>query len=164
MKTLEQRVQIIEDREAIAALQARYINLNDGGWDGPTHCFPEAVGELFVEDGVWAGPETAGRAQGRAAIVALFHEFAAVPFIVHYVTNPLIEIDGDTATGQWHAIIASTMPGGDALWTLGRYDNQYVRTADGWKYRTLNFLSMANSPYELGWGKQQFVGREMSFR
>ena len=163
-RTLEQRLLLIEDREEIARLQARYVNLNDGGWSGPTHRFPEAVAELFVADGIWEGPETSGRACGRAAIVALFREFSVIPFIVHYITNPLIEIDGDTATGEWHAIVTSTMPGGQALWTLGKYSNNYLRTPAGWRYTTLRFVAAANSPYELGWGKAQFVGRDMSFR
>jgi hypothetical protein len=163
-RTIEQRLQLIEDREEILQLQARYVNLNDGGWDGPTHRFPEAVAALFTEDGIWEGTETSGRAEGRAAIAALFREFGAIPFIVHYITNPLIVIEADTAEGEWHAIVTSTMPGGQALWTLGKYINSYVRAAEGWRYKTLRFVAAANSPYELGWGKAQFVGREMSFR
>ncbi|EEA01857.1 conserved hypothetical protein [Burkholderia sp. H160] len=157
-RSIEERLQVIEDREEIAQLQARYVNYNDGGWEGPTHQHPDAVANLFVEDGIWEGPESSGRARGRAAIAALFREFAAIPFIVHYVMNPLIEIEGDTAKGEWHAIVTATMPGGHALWTLGKYVNDYVRTSDGWKYQKLCFVPAAISPYELGWGKQQFVG------
>jgi hypothetical protein len=159
--TIEQRLQVIEDREEIVKLQARYINLNDGGWEsqGPTHQHPEAVANLFVAEGLWEGPKSAGRAQGREAIAALFRNFAALRFIVHYVTNPLIEIDGDVAAGEWHAIVTSTMPHGQALWTLGKYLNQYVRTAEGWKYLSLRFEAAAISPYELGWAKMQFANR-----
>jgi hypothetical protein len=95
-KTIEQRLQAIEDREEIIKLKARYVNYNDGGWKGPTHTKPEAVADMFVEDGVWDGNPNAGYAKGRSAIKELFEGFGVVPFIVHYVTNPLIEIDGDT--------------------------------------------------------------------
>lgn len=157
-KTLEQRIQIIEDRDEIAKLQARYIDYNDGGWNGPTHQHPEAVANLFVADGVWEGPSGTGRAEGQQAIVELFKSFAAVPFIIHCITNPLIDIDGDTAHAEWHAIIPTKMPGDVALWTIGKYINDYVRTAEGWKYKTLFFEAATITPYDLGWAKMQFAG------
>lgn len=159
-KTIEERLRAIEDREEIAQMQARYIDLNDGGWQGPTHCHPEAVAALFTEDGIWEGPP--GRAQGHAAITELFRAFQAIPFIVHYVMNPLITVNGDTAHGEWHAIVTSTIPpdGTDpkALWTLGKYINDYERTPAGWRLKHLNFVAAAISPYELGWARQQFLG------
>lgn len=162
--SIEERLQVIEDREDIIKLQAHYIDLNDGGWDGPTHRDPEAVADLFVEDGRWEGPDTAGHAAGRHAIAALFREFGAIPFIVHYIMNPIIDIRGHSASGQWNALVASTMPGGQALWTLGKYQSKFVKTAAGWRFQTMRFIAAANTPYERGWGAAQFVGREMSFR
>jgi len=81
--------------------------------------------------------------------------FGAEPFIVHYVTNPLIEIDGDTATGHWHALVTATMPGPQAVWILGIYKDDYVRCPDGWKFKRLRFDTIASSPYEQGWAKQR---------
>src|SRR5271169_3635758 len=94
-KTIEERLQALEDREELIKLKARYVNYNDGGWQGPTHTNADAVADMFVEDGVWDGSPDAGYAKGRAEIKALFQQFRAVKFIVHYVTNPLIEVDGD---------------------------------------------------------------------
>jgi hypothetical protein len=152
-KTIEQRLQALEDREELIKLKARYVNYNDGGWRGPTHTDPVAVADLFVEDGVWDGSPNAGYAKGRAEIKALFEHFRAVKFIVHYVTNPLIEVDGDTATGHWHAIVTSTMPDDSSLWILGLYKEQYVRTAQGGRIKLLRFETAVAAPYELGWGK-----------
>jgi ketosteroid isomerase-like protein len=112
---------------------------------------------MFVEDGIWDGTPVAGYAKGREQIRELFQKFAAVPFIIHYVTNPLIEVDGDTATGHWHALVTATTPDRAALWSLGMYDEKYVRTAEGWKIQTLRFISAANSPYDLGWAEKQFA-------
>jgi hypothetical protein len=162
-KTLEERVQILEDREAIVQLKARYVNYNDGGWNGPTHTNPPAVAEMFVEDGIWDGRPSSGYAEGRDEIKALFEAFGAVPFIVHYVTNPIIEVDGDVATGHWHALVTMTMPGDQALWTLGNYHEEYVRTSDGWKFKTLRFDTAATAPYELGWAKEQHSYNENPF-
>jgi len=162
-KTLEQRIQVLEDREEIVKLKARYVNLNDGGWKGPTHTQPQAVADLFVADGVWDGRPGTGYAVGSVAIRQLFEAFQAVPFIVHYVTNPLIEIDGDAATGHWHALVTMTMPDRQALWTLGLYIEEYVRTAQGWKFKTLRFETASTTPYELGWGKMQNAFPENPF-
>jgi hypothetical protein len=154
-KTLEERVQILEDREAIIKLKARYVNFNDGGWKGPTHTDPQAVADMFVVDGVWDGRPSSGYAKGHAEVKALFEAFGAVPFIIHYVTNPLIDIDGDSATGHWHALVTMTVPGEQALWTLGMYHEEYLRTAEGWRFKTLRFETAATAPYELGWAKVQ---------
>jgi hypothetical protein len=163
-KTLEQRIQALEDQQAIVRLKAQYVNYNDGGWKGGTHQHARAVSQMFVEDGVWDGRPHAGYAAGREAIRLLFESFAAVPFIVHYVTNPLIEVDGDVATGHWHALVTSTMPPDrTALWTLGTYEDTYVRVAGAWKIKSLLFTSAAISTYELGWGKRQFAFGEQGF-
>jgi hypothetical protein len=157
-KTIEERLRLLEDREEITQLKARYCNLNDGGWreQGPTHTHIEELEALFVEGAIWDGGPVAGRAEGRGEIGKLFTVFQSVPFVIHNVMNPIIKIDGDCATGHWHAIIAATDPEGQALWTLGIYDEVYVRTAEGWRYKSLTFIPAANAPYELGWGKDQF--------
>jgi hypothetical protein len=80
-----------------------------------------------------------------------------MPFIVHYVTNPVIDVDGDTATGHWHALVTGTLPSREAMWTLGIYKEEYVRTTQGWKFKTLKFVTAANTTYDLGWGKKQFA-------
>jgi SnoaL-like domain len=152
-KTIEERLQALEDREELINLKARYVNYNDGGWQGPTHTDPDAVADMFVEDGIWDGSPNAGYAQGRAEIKALFERFRAVKFIIHYLANPLIEVDGDRATGHWHALVTSTMPDDTSLWILGLYKEQYVRTSQGWKIKVLRFETAVAAPYELGWGK-----------
>ena len=156
-RSLEDRVRMLEDQQEIAKLKARYVNYNDGGWNGPTHAHPQAVADLFSDDATWDGRPSTGFAEGRAQIIELFKTFGAVPFIVHYVTNPIIDVDGDTATGHWHALVTMTVPGDQALWSLGLYIDEFVRTATGWKFQSLRFESAANSPYELGWGKQRML-------
>jgi hypothetical protein len=156
-KTIEERLRVLEDKDEIIRLKARYVNYNDGGWQGPTHAHADEVANMFTEDGIWDGTPATGLARGRAQIRELFRNFAAMPFIVHYVTNPLIEVDGDSATGHWHALVTATMPDHSAIWILGIYDERYVRTPEGWKIHTLRFISAANAPYDLGWAKQQFA-------
>ena len=36
---------------------------------------------------------------------------------------------------------------------FGLYDEQYVRTEQGWIIKSLRFDAVVTAPYELGWGK-----------
>lgn len=161
---LEKQLQHFEDYQAIIKLKAQYVNYNDGGWQqqGPTHSFPNEVAELFTEDGIWDGLPVTGYAEGREQIRELFTAFQIMPFIIHYVTNPLIEIDGDTATGHWHAIVTAQVPSGSdeddsARWILGLYKEEYLKTTEGWKFKKLRFETAANTDFDKGWVLQQFA-------
>jgi len=39
----------------------------------------------------------------------------------------------------------------------GIYDEEYVRTKDGWRIKTLRFTPAFITRYERGWGKEQTV-------
>jgi hypothetical protein len=162
-KSLEQRIQVLEDQHALAELKATYVNFNDGGWKGPTHANPQAVAGLFTEDGTWDGRPSAGYARGRAEIQQLFEAFGAVRFILHYITNPMITIDGDEATGHWHALVAMTTPADQAMWIMGLYIDKFARTPEGWKFKSLRFETAAATAYELGWAKQRMLFAEDPF-
>jgi ketosteroid isomerase-like protein len=133
--TLEQRVQQQEDILAISELKADYCNAADGGWDRPTHDY-DTVASLFVEDGVWDGGKDL-RGEGQDGIRALFKSFQAWPFAFHRITNPVVKVDGDTATGEWHVQVGITFDNKKSVWLGGIYNDQFVRTADGWKFQEL---------------------------
>ena len=50
--TSEDRLQLQEDRHAIADLKARYVDAADGGWTGEPAHDGDTIASLFVEDGV----------------------------------------------------------------------------------------------------------------
>ena len=165
LKSIEKRLQVLDDQQAIIKLKAQYVNYNDGGWEeqGPTHSYPDAVAEMFTDDAVWDGRPKTGYAEGKEAIRQLFNDFKIMPYIIHYVSNPLIEVDGDTATGHWHALVTATMPNlgqdganGQARWVFGMYKEEYLRTADGWKIKKLRFEHASNTDYDKGWALEQF--------
>lgn len=153
LQALQARVRALEDIQEICRLKAGYPHHNDGGWaeKGPTHM--GACAEDFVADGVWDGRPLAPLAQGRDAIRRMMQEFRATPFVIHYVMNPLIEVDGDTASGKWHALITMTWPDGSDRWVLGGYDEKYVRTPHGWRYQYMRFIVARSVPQDAGWGE-----------
>ncbi len=158
-RTIEERLKVLEDIQEITKLKHRYWNYCDGGrgWGHPSHDY-DKIAELFVEDGVW---ESVGRirVEGREAIREHFKRAQAVPFVIHCGMNPIIDVNGDTATGEWHYIIPITAPDDprQACWIFGVYHDQFVRSPDGWRFKTLRANGVVHTPYELGWGKVQFI-------
>ena len=58
--------------------------------------------------------------------------------MAHTALNPILEVDGDTATGQWYGIVfISNDEDGTASFGQGKYDESYRKTDDGWKFTTL---------------------------
>ena len=147
-----EKLQWLFDVEQIKQLKHRYCGYCDEQYD------PDGIAALFVEDGVWDGGPF-GKYEGRDAI----HKFFAnasnlISFANHYVTNPIIEIDGDTATGRWdlwQPMVSE--PETTACWLIAKYREEYVRRDDTWMFRTLTVDVKALSPYEQGFAKQRFM-------
>ena len=115
-----------DDVVAIQQLYAAYNHRIDFGT-------AEEWAECFTDDAVFDSGYS--EEQGRDALLA-FHAAtkAMVPDIRHFVTNILVEGDGDTATGSAY-LEATTGAGGDrTAITTGRYQDTLVRTADGWRF------------------------------
>ncbi len=146
---LERRITNIEDVEAIKKLKARYCAICDDNHD------PEKITGLFTSDAVWES-EGIGVHQGHAAIRALFQRFQArISFSQHNVMNPIIEVDGDTASGTWYFLGPFTFRKGNrAMWLAARYEEQYVKIDGQWKFKHLRAIGRMSAPYETGWANK----------
>lgn len=155
MEELAQRIQVLEDAEAIKKLKARYTNYCDNGYD------PDGLASLFVEDAVWDGG-VFGKAIGREAIRKFFRSAAkALPFALHYVMNPIIEVNGATATGTWYLFQPCTFAeGNQAVWGAARYQEEYVKRDGQWLFQNMKVDSAFWTPFDQGWAKKQFVQDE----
>ena len=151
--SLEERVRIIEDREEISRLRVKYTLFNDGGFNElSTHHDIDALMDLFAPDAIWEGPAGTRTAKGIDEIRQLMIDFQATPFVIHNVMNPIIDVNGDAATGNWHAIIVISHAG-EAAWMFGNYEEEYVRLDGKWKFKTVRYVSAVQAPYAEGWGK-----------
>ncbi len=115
---------LARDRDAIRDLLARYTYHGDRGrLTEMTAC--------FAADGVL---EYLGKApQGPAAIAAALASGtrdARLTFVRHHITNPLIAVDGESATARSYFTVHSNF-GPDHS---GTYDDRLVRTAEGWRF------------------------------
>ena len=156
---LERRIRVLEDIEEIKRLKARYNSYCDDSYD------VDGIAGLFTEDGIWDGGSFAltrrhrGVAVGRAQIRKFFENNSdTLPFAVHMVMNPIIEVDGDTATGIWYLFQAGTVAAGNqAIWGAARYDDEYRRVDWEWKIKHLRLTSFFWTPFDEGWAKNQFI-------
>lgn len=145
--TAEERLQVLEDIEGIRKLKARYCQLCDDDHN------PPALRALFVPDGVWEAT-VSGRYEGGAEIEGYFAGLRASGLIktsAHNAMNPIIEVDGDTATGMWRLIMLYTANAADHQpkyhRIIGSYRETYVRTPQGWRFKTLFCQVDESAPY-----------------
>ncbi|MEU6817865.1 nuclear transport factor 2 family protein [Streptomyces sp. NPDC046860] len=135
--TLEQRVQRLEDIEEIKKLTATYSDYVNKGWIGKEVAF-DKLPSVFTSDAVWESAAMGVKAEGIDAIVAMLGEATAGgSFAMHSFTNPIIDVDGDSATGNWLLWVA-VAGGGKPNEVHQSEDLRYVRTPDGWRIQDLN--------------------------
>jgi len=163
MSDLEARVRRLEDIEAIKQLKAEYCAACDDGYD------PDRLAALFTEEAVWNGGRTFGVAEGREAIRAHFRGASQrVTIARHQVMNPIVEVDGDRATGQWLLFQPCTAAGSDgaeqAVWLAATYTDAYVRSPDGplgWLIAGTDIDVAFFTAFDQGWAEQRFLpGRQ----
>ena len=143
----------LEDIEAIKNLKARYGYFCDDSYNA------DGIASLFVEDGVWDGAQL-GRHEGRSAIHGFFRHLARdkITFAMHLFMNPLIEVNGDTATGHWYLLGPLTLhDGNQATWIGGRYFEEYVKVDGEWKFKLLRFTPYFISPFDKGWVEKKLI-------
>ena len=154
LEDIAQRVQTLEDVEAIKKLKARYCaGADERDEDKFVGC--------FTEDAVWDGGNF-GHYEGKAAIREFFGTIPQVlSFAIHYVMNPRIEVNGDKASGYWYLLEPCTMlEGGEqAVWGVAKYEEEYARVDGEWKIRNLILAPECWTPFEQGWVNQQFLGQ-----
>jgi len=147
---LARKVQKLDDLEAIKRLKHRYCAYCDDNYN------PDGIADLFVEDAVWDGGDF-GRYVGREAVRDFFRGAPKVmSFAAHQVMNPMIDVDGDRATGEWKLLQPCTLQtkeGPRAMWLAAIYHDEYVRTAAGWKFQNLKVNMLFFSPHDEGWVK-----------
>jgi hypothetical protein len=110
-----------------------------------------------VEDGVWESADF-GTAKGHAEIRRLFQQFQKlIEFSQHNVMNPIIEVDGDHATGEWYFIGPFTFrEGRHARWLALQYRDDYVKVNGQWKYQHLR-VNLRLSARHDEWLKQRIT-------
>jgi len=129
---LANRVQRLEDREAIHGLFMRYRQcLDEKDFSG--------YASLFAEDGEFVA--AVGTAKGRAGIEEFVDGMrgslltAVAGNDLHIVVNPEISVDGDRATARstWIYLVRAD-DDGPTLSKVGHYEDELVREDGEWRF------------------------------
>ena len=122
----------------------------------------EQVLDLFA-DGFVAELDYAGTITTRTQLLKVLNAIAASRSMgCHQMLMPLIEVDGDKATGTWYMFGCGTSKrpeGEQANWVQSKYENEYVRVDGRWKLSHLKFILNFQTPYDEGWVKTRTMQR-----
>ena len=144
MKDLATRITLIEDRIAISELRARYSFLVDQGRGR------EAV-DLFTGDGEFHGPAVSYR--GREEQLRHYDEHI-LSGMWHFITNEIIEIDGEHATGKCYCEMPCVFQEESYVCTC-QYDDVLVKQQGTWKFRSRTVSFHYFVPLKEGWGRNR---------
>ncbi|AKT42180.1 nuclear transport factor 2 family protein [Chondromyces crocatus] len=139
---IKARLDRIDDLEALRDLKALYARRVDDNHRAPTPQSATAAADLFTNDAILdLGPGS--RYEGRAQILNAFQNLfpAATAWSTHYIVNPLLQVNGNTATGTWYFLLYTqpkTSPPSPVLTLWGHYAEKYVKTNAGWKFKEVN--------------------------
>jgi hypothetical protein len=150
---LLERLDALESREAITGLMTSYMAATDA-----TSGKGARVAVLFTEDGRWQSVGPHGNpgwaAVGHEALIAKFdRNVDRMPFSAHFVTNAAVQLDGDTARGQFMYFQACTYRGDQPLWIAGSYDNDFRRVEGRWLLSHMRVHNFFTTPFDQGWVK-----------
>jgi hypothetical protein len=158
---IEQRLQRLEDIEAIRALKARYLFCCDRkDPSGMRACF--ADGPVRIDYGA------VGTFDNADALVKLYTDIACHPHMVemHHGMNPQIEVLDDAhARGTWslHYFLINTQTQG-VTQLAGYYEDEYRKAGGTWKIGATKFVATSTLSLDLSGGslKTLFAGSPAS--
>lgn len=151
MASLEERIQRLEEIEAIRRLKQTYARIADRRGSGAE------IAALFTEDGI-SDDGDFGKTQGRAAIAAFFDAVKPkLPFFLHYMLGDIIDIEpsGTDATGTWYQWEPATL-NGEAVWMGITFNDRYKKVNGQWQFASFGSKIHFITPYDKGWVKQPF--------
>lgn len=124
------------DYQKIKELRSQYSYTIDHG---------AATGEwddfisLYTEDAVVDYPQTTMR--GHDEIEAFAHEIEEFyEFSMHTAQMPVLNLNGDEATGTWYMLVMYTATDGSEGYVVGRYEDEYRRVDGDWKFSRIKAL------------------------
>ena len=129
-------LQKLEDESAIRKLQAAYGHYCDHGWAGKKMDCDKAA-ECFTEDATWESVDQGILAKGREEIRKTFQYLEAnSEYFMHGFIRPLLDINGNSATGRWIMLLGCVVEGKSSLIATS-YEIEYAKTADGWRFKAV---------------------------
>jgi hypothetical protein len=109
----------------------------------------KSYADLFTEDGEFVAP--GGTTKGRAGLAELgragfVNGHKPANGVAHFIMNHVVEPAPGGASGKAYVVLVNIgedgKPGGQFSDIGGHYEDQYVKTAQGWKFKRREFVPM----------------------
>ena len=143
--TIEQRLQHLEDLEALRALQAHYAEAVNTGWNNKQLDL-DGVRRLFTTDAYWKSAMMNVDIKGRENITNMLQDQVVTNDAInmHNFTSPQLTINQNEATGEWLLWVLVKTPDQGTMVVYQSENVSYRREADGWKIAglTLHLATM----------------------
>lgn len=127
---------------AIQNLKARYCAVADSAAGDPEGALA-AFGSVFlpdVEADYGFEPMLGADALGRFLCTAIAGNSE---WVLHMIHTPMIQIDGDTATGDWTVMAhLKRRESGQVDLVRGRYSDEFRLTPEGWRISRVGFARL----------------------
>jgi len=156
---LEKRIRILEDIEAIRKLKALYCYLADAAIAGDTAKWDDLMAR-FTDHEPWADFEPFGVHKGKQAVASFFKDTVSsfLSYSAHMVSNPIIEVEGNQATGRWYVDVPCTVrPVNRPAWLQAKYEEAYVKEEGLWKWKSITARFDFISPFDEGWVRNPMI-------
>jgi hypothetical protein len=137
LEELEIKVQLLEDLEKIKTLHKEYMFcFASRQWDDMLNCFTENASADIADYGL---------RKGKNEIRELaFNVLDKLPNVSgHIIGKPAISVKGDKASSYWNLYIFPREPA--ETWEYGRYDCEYVKVDDKWRFSSVKFTVLQTS-------------------
>lgn len=124
----------LDDEQAIRALTAAYtdaINRSD----------IDDVARVYDDDATFTmmdRPTVVGRG---AILDTLRSTVVRYSMIMQLVHSGVVQVDGARARARWQITEHQIYPDGTSRFVAGRYEDELVRRADGWKFSSRTFTA-----------------------
>jgi ketosteroid isomerase-like protein len=134
-----------DDERAIRSLTAAYTDaLNRADFDDVAHAYDEdAVFKLLDR------PEVTGR---DAIVETLRTIVTRYRLVVQLLHSGVVQLDGDRARARWQVTELQFPVEGATRFIAGRYEDEHVRRAQGWRFSRRTFTARYLGTMELSAG------------
>ncbi|PKW16380.1 nuclear transport factor 2 family protein [Saccharopolyspora spinosa] len=141
MTDLEARIRRIEDRAEIEDLVLKYfLAADDDDW--------ETLGWTFAENGSFSAGAFPGGSDRESVVKFIQADRQNMGVTIHTQNTTLIKFtDDDHASGVVGAHLELAR-GGTTIYGAVRYYDEYVRTADGWKFASREMAIIHVGPWD----------------
>lgn len=132
-----------DDRDAIADVIVRYATAIDRrDWDLFRTCFTTDCGSDYGSIGGWSN------VGDLTTFMTTAH--AGMGHTLHRMTNIVVAVDGDTATGRTYVHVILQLDRnnpGTVYEAFGFYDDTFIRASDSWRIAQRNFTTVAERSF-----------------